>query len=51
MRTNGNAAGIAALANIRSIAGPDERHTAIPPRFVATTWTGMAASSRFRNGM
>src|SRR5271166_7134065 len=50
MRTDGNAAGMAALASIRSTAGPDERHTAAPPKFVAMTCTGMKASSRFRYG-
>ena len=51
MRTDGNAAGIAALARIASTAGPDDKHTAVPPRFVATTCTGIGASSRFANGM
>ena len=51
MRTDGNAAGIAALARIASTAGPDDKHTAVPPRLVATTCTGIGASSRFANGM
>ena len=42
--------GIAALAIIASTAGPEERQTAVPPRFVAITCTGIIASSRFAKG-
>jgi hypothetical protein len=37
MRTGGKAPGIAALAMIALTAWPDERQTAVPPRFVAMT--------------
>ncbi len=50
MRTDGKAPGIAALAIIASTAGPEERQTAVPPRFVAMTCTGIIASSRFAKG-
>jgi hypothetical protein len=51
MRTDGKAAGIAALARSASTAGLDDRHMATRQGFVATTCTGIGASLRFGNGI